>query len=118
MKAADVIRRTSDEGMAKIIGAVVLQHTEGISAEEAIKFDYPNTLKALQREIEIDYKPTNADRIRSMSDEEMAKFIAGLNEHCLAGVGACDCSNIKEIPCYKVCEKVTRKWLQSEAEGE
>ncbi len=61
-------------------------------------------------------KQTNADRIRFMSDEELAKFIAGLSEHCLAGVGACDCSNIKENPCYKVCEEVAKDWLQSEVE--
>ena len=30
---------------------------------------------------------TQADRIRSMSDEELAEFIVGLNDHCLAGVG-------------------------------
>lgn len=37
---------------------------------------------------------TNADRIRSMSDEELAEFIKGLSEHCLAGIGACDCSGV------------------------
>lgn len=61
-------------------------------------------------------KQTNADRIRSMNDEELAKFTAGLSEHCLAGIGECDCSRIETRTCYEVCEKITMKWLQSEAE--
>lgn len=75
MKIVDAIRKASDDDIAKIIGAVVMQHINGISAEEAIKLDYPNTLKELQSEIEIDYKQTNADRIRSMSDEELAELL-------------------------------------------
>ena len=59
---------------------------------------------------------TNADRIRAMTDEELAKLISGLSEHCLAGIGACDCSNIETHPCYEVCEEIARNWLQSEVE--
>ena len=36
---------------------------------------------------------TQAERIRSMSDEELAEFIRELNECCLAGAGMVDCSN-------------------------
>ena len=59
---------------------------------------------------------TNADRIRNMSDKELVELIKGLSEHCLAGIGACDCSHIQVNPCYEVCEEVTRNWLQSEVE--
>ena len=59
---------------------------------------------------------TNADRIRSMSDEELAEFIKGLSEHCLAGIGACDCSGVNMQPCYEACGKMARKWIQSEVE--
>ena len=59
---------------------------------------------------------TNADRIRSMSDEELAEFIKGLSEHCLAGIGACDCSGVNMQPCYEACGEMARKWLQSEVE--
>ena len=59
---------------------------------------------------------THGDKIRSMSDEELAEFIVGLSEHCLAGIGECDCSN-EVNPCCEVCEKVVRKWIQSESEG-
>ena len=58
---------------------------------------------------------TNADRIRSMSDEELAEFIVGLNDHCLAGIGLCDCSK-ENKHCSEICESKTRKWLQSEVE--
>lgn len=60
---------------------------------------------------------TNADRIRSMSDEELVEFIVGLNDHCLAGIGLCDCSEAKH--CSDICENKTRKWLHTKVkEGE
>ncbi len=55
MKISDVIRKVNDSEMAKIIGAIVAQHTYGITASEAIKLDYSNTLQALQKEIEVDF---------------------------------------------------------------
>lgn len=60
-------------------------------------------------------KQTNADRIRSMSDEELVKFIVGLNDHCLAGIGLCDCSGEKH--CSDICENKTREWLHTEVKG-
>lgn len=52
-------------------------------------------------------KMTNADRIRSMTDEELAKIVdcacAGLGEYC-RGEGGCD--------------KCMLRWLRSEAEDE
>ena len=56
---------------------------------------------------------TNADRIRSMSDEELADFIRELNECCLAGAGMVDCSNNTE--CID-CKGIVLEWLQSEVE--
>lgn len=58
---------------------------------------------------------TNADHIRSMSDEELAEFIEGLNDHCLAGIGEVDCSNTTGT-CSESCKKIVRVWLQSEVE--
>ena len=50
---------------------------------------------------------TNADRIRSMSDEELAEFIDFLTELC---VGTCSKCIFKGD-----CEKISvLKWLQSE----
>ena len=56
---------------------------------------------------------TQADRIRSMSDEELADFIRNLNECCLAGAGMVDCSN--NTDCID-CKGVVLKWLQQEVE--
>ena len=57
---------------------------------------------------------TNADRIRSMSDEELAYFIRELNDCCLAGAGMVDCSI--NTDCIN-CKGIVLKWLQSEVEG-
>lgn len=114
IKVIDAIRRTSDEQVAKIIGAIVLKNTKGISIEEALDFDFTNTLKALQQEIEIDCKQTNADRIRFMNDEELAEL---LDDICTNGILAID----SNMPCDCCTEKTECKdcwkdWLQSEAE--
>ena len=54
-------------------------------------------------------KPTNADRIRSMSDEELAKFIEDLpiDKACHRGL------------CFdgETCEKCKLNWLRQPAEG-
>ena len=60
-----------------------------------------------------DKPKTNADRIRSFSDEELAAFISELNEGCLAGAGMVDCSN--NTDCID-CKGVVLEWLQSEVE--
>lgn len=61
------------------------------------------------------FTTTNADRIRKMSDEELAEFIVNLNNHCLAGIGECDCSNESTVTCEEICNRKTLEWLQSEA---
>ena len=59
-------------------------------------------------------KMNNAEKIRHMTDEELAEFIVGLNDHCLAGIGKCDCSDEATISCSQICMSKTRDWLQSE----
>lgn len=56
---------------------------------------------------------TNADRIRNMTDEELAEFIVGLNNHCLTGIGECDCSSYDTC---KNCDVRVKEWIQSEVE--
>ena len=57
-------------------------------------------------------KPTNADRIRAMSDEELAKMLT-------IGQGGFDCSTCKGLSdcrcCEQNCEKQCLKWLQKMA---
>lgn len=75
MKIVDIIKKANIETVAQIIGGVIVAHTEGIPIEDAMKIEYPATLEFLQSEMEIDYKPTNADKIRSMNDKELAEFL-------------------------------------------
>ena len=52
---------------------------------------------------------TNADRIRSMSDEELAMYMMCPNENGLAEI---DCDKSGSCNCYECL----LKWLQSEVE--
>lgn len=108
MKVIDIIKKADVETMAKIIGGVIAMQTDGISTEDAMKNEYPATLKFLQSDMEIDYKPTNADRIRAMSDEELAMNMMCPNENGLAEI---ECNKDDRCNCYECL----LKWLQSEA---
>ena len=68
------------------------------------RMDYPNLCKPY----------SNADRIRSMSDEELASMLKDYKD-CSKN---CIISNGKH--CYQICEEesVLLKWLQQPAEGE
>ena len=55
-------------------------------------------------------KKTNADKIRAMSDEELAEFAS----HYIS-CGYCDVKTIGGS-CGNGCKKNLLKWLQSEAE--
>lgn len=57
---------------------------------------------------------TNADKIRNMSDEELAEFLNGVEEYGIS-------SQYIDVPCDCCCEKTAcdecwKEWLQSEAE--
>lgn len=78
-----------------------------------IHFSTPDREKylAVQEECrrQVDHaKTTNADRIRSMSDEELAKFIE--RSDCPPYDGTCDKDNI-------TCSKCWLDWLQSPTDG-
>lgn len=60
------------------------------------------------------FAPTNADRIRAMSDEELAKWMAGLTT-----VGACNDLGIPDSDlCDRKCESCCLAWLRRAAEEE
>lgn len=80
MKVIDIIRKADEETVAKIIGATVAMNTDKITLDEAMGLDYPATLRFLQSDMEIDYKSTNADRIRGMSDKELTEFLNNIHE--------------------------------------
>lgn len=60
-------------------------------------------------------KKTNADRIRNMSGEELAKYIYDVSEHCadcvVCGDDCASCDGTEDICVPKIVE-----WLKSEAE--
>ena len=58
--------------------------------------------------------PSNADRIRNMSDEELASMLKDYKD-CSK-----NCINSNGKHCYQICEEesVLLKWLQQPAEGE
>ena len=59
-----------------------------------------------------DSRHTNADRIRNMSDEELAEYIMCPAEYDLGFNKECECNGEMNINCCKC----TLEWLQSEAE--
>ena len=66
------------------------------------------------------HKPkTNADRIRTMSDEELAEFLCGVYDDDNCGVYQCECgkfingTTIIDYDQYKIME-----WLQQPADEE
>lgn len=69
-------------------------------------------------QIKCDNKQTNADRIRNMSDEELAKFIINMDfdcaDYCDSFASGCvfNCEMLT-VP-YKKNKEVALKWLQSE----
>lgn len=74
-------------------------------------FDIDNVLKWRDECFEfVDVKHTNADRIRNMSDEELADT---LFNSCLEVMHIGECPSVDDLG---VCEKCILDWLQSEAE--
>lgn len=67
------------------------------------------------------YKPiTNADRIRNMTDEELAEFLKNVNgsyaEPCMVGEEDC---KWEDYPTHdKGCKDCFLEWLQAEVEEE
>lgn len=59
---------------------------------------------------------TNADRIRNMSDEELANII--FNDSCIAIMKLEECphANDHRADIHNVCKECIFEWLQSEAE--
>ena len=57
------------------------------------------------------YKPTNADRIRSMTDEELAEFLCLYDVCIICSHGGMTCNTMN-------CDEIgtTERWLKSEVE--
>ena len=57
--------------------------------------------------------PSNADRIRAMSDEELAKFIPDWSY-----TNACKCDEQPYVDCNNECWKCVAEWLKQPAQEE
>ena len=66
--------------------------------------------------------PTNADRIRTMSDEELAEFLTNINptncKDCAFSHGWRCRPDRDDYSDFKKCEEGRKRWLQQPAEGE
>lgn len=56
---------------------------------------------------------TNGDRIRAMTDDELAKFIPDWSY-----TNACKCDEQPYVDCNNECEKCVAEWLKQTAEDE
>ena len=65
-------------------------------------------------------KPTNADRIRSMSDEELSEFLTHMNptncQDCAFSHGWRCQPNRDDYSDFEKCEEGRKRWLQQPAE--
>ena len=66
--------------------------------------------------------PTNADRIRAMSDEELAEFLTHINptncQDCAFSHGWRCQPDRDDYSDFDKCEEGRKRWLQQPAEGE
>ena len=56
----------------------------------------------------------HADRIRSMTDEELAEMLSTVSHHCVVYLS--DKINCRHSSCDTGCKNNIRKWLQEESE--
>lgn len=61
-------------------------------------------------------KPTNYDRIKNMSVEEMADMLARRNLSCMPFCKECETCNQHTFK-YPFCASGIKKWLESEADN-
>lgn len=80
-------------------------------------YNLKNVLMCKEKCFEIvEKKPTNADKIRSMTDEELANM---LFDSCTEHIGTDRCrSGIREFTVRDNCKKCVLEWLKSESEVE
>ena len=57
-------------------------------------------------------QPTNADRIRSMTDEELAVFLEKATGGCETCAADCTCNGPEDVPSKSVCHQGVLEWLR------
>ena len=79
------------------------------------KIEYCEKCGYIKQQCQCEKPITHADRIRNMTDEELAYFLV---EEVNAVVDCCDCDEPESEygSCLGDCKKPMLKWLQSEVE--
>ena len=76
----------------------------------------------MQRDCQHFCEKTNADRIRSMSDEELAEFLTHINptncQDCAFSHGWRCQPDRDDYSDFKKCEEGRKRWIKQPAEGE
>ena len=83
---------------------------------------YPCKADIFQKTYTEDNTKTNADRIRAMSDEELAEFLTHINptncKDCAFSHGWHCQPDRDDYSDFEKCEEGRKRWLQQPAEGE
>lgn len=74
----------------------------------------PERYEADAKDILTEKPQTNADRIRSMTDEELAEMLSTVSQHCVVYLS--DKINCRHSNCDTGCKNNIKKWLQKEME--
>lgn len=107
--------------LAKNITMVVMEHDGCVGCKyenESVESKY--CLGCKQNAIDKYTPMTNADKIRSMSDEELAEFLIRQQacDNCEYFGGGSRCKAPNEFKCTnEYATAVVQKWLQSEVKG-
>lgn len=82
--------------------------------ENAEKHGLPERYEADEKDTPAEKPHTNADRIRSMTDEELAEMLSTVSQHCVVYLS--DKINCRHSNCDTGCKNNIKKWLQKEME--
>ena len=74
----------------------------------------PERYEADAKDILTEKPQTNEDRIRSMTDEELAEMLSTVSQHCVVYLS--DKMNCRHSNCDTGCKNNIKKWLQKEME--
>lgn len=128
LKSLEVEKMSTENKLLTAFTTFMLEHgiecVEDIHQNDTVGEDSLELIEDLFNIIDIqikcDNKQTNADRIRNMSDEELAEFIHKMEATCFADIIGYANKNCGQgtISCRECRAKAPTilEWLQSEAE--
>lgn len=101
--------------MANVIIDSTIKAIEKLATyENAEKHGLPERYEADEKDTPAEKPHTNADRIRSMTDEELAEMLSTVSQHCVVYLS--DKINCRHSNCDTGCKNNIKKWLQKEME--